>query len=68
MQIDKTFIEDPNLKWQSKGLMAYLLSRPDSWIVNQSDLINRANDGETAVRTALLDLIFDCTFHLIELK
>lgn len=57
VQIDKTFIEDPNLKWQSKGLMAYLLSRPDSWIVNQSDLINRANDGETTVRTALLDLM-----------
>lgn len=57
VQVDKTFVEDNNLKWASKGLMVYLLSRPDDWSINQRDLVNRSADGETAVRTALLDLM-----------
>ncbi|MDF2854324.1 MAG: hypothetical protein K0Q87_175 [Neobacillus sp.] len=57
VQIDKTFVENPKLKWASKGLMMYLLSRPDGWKVNQADLVKRANDGETTVRSALWDLM-----------
>ncbi len=63
MQVDKTFVEDNNLKWASKGLMVYLLSRPDDWSINQKDLINRSSDGETAVRTALLDLMANGYVH-----
>ena len=57
VMVDKTCIEDSNLKWQSKGLLTYLLSRPDDWTINQKDLVNRSSDGKAAVSTALLDLM-----------
>ncbi|WP_395894914.1 hypothetical protein ACH2FV_19210 (plasmid) [Bacillus safensis subsp. safensis] len=63
VQVDKTFVEDNNLKWASKGLMVYLLSRPDDWSINQKDLVNRSTDGEAAVRTALLDLMANGYVH-----
>ncbi|HWO75553.1 MAG TPA: hypothetical protein VNM69_06475 [Bacillus sp. (in: firmicutes)] len=59
VQIDKTFTEDPKLKWVSKGIMSYLLSRPDNWKVRREDLEKRSADGRTVVETALLDLMLN---------
>ena len=56
VMIDKRVAEDPSLSWKAKGLMAYLLSRPDNWKVLVSDLVNRSADGEHAVRAGLAEL------------
>ena len=34
-------IEDKRLSWESRGLLIYLLSKQDSWIVQIKDLINQ---------------------------
>lgn len=57
VQLDKYFIEDSNLSWEAKGLLAYILSRPDNWSINQKDLIKRSNGGKTKVESALLELL-----------
>ncbi|UED72100.1 hypothetical protein [Brevibacillus sp. HD3.3A] len=58
VQLDRYFIEnDDNLKWASKGLLSYLLSRPDDWQINKADLLNRASDGKEALENSILDLM-----------
>ena len=68
VQLDKTFFEDPNLQWESKGLLGYILSRPDNWKVNQTDLANRSTGGKGKVETALLDLMANGYVHWYALR
>lgn len=56
VMIDKYGLNDERLSWKAKGLLAYLLSKPDDWQVYESDLIKRAADGRDAVRTGLREL------------
>lgn len=63
VQLDKTFFEDENLQWESKGLLGYILSRPDNWKVNQTDLTKRSAGGKGKVESALLDLMANGYVH-----
>lgn len=63
VQLDKTFFEDDNLQWESKGLLGYILSRPDNWKVNQTDLTKRSAGGKGKVESALLDLMANGYVH-----
>lgn len=56
VMIDKYGLNDERLSWKAKGLLAYLLSKPDDWQVYESDLIKRAADGRDSVRTGLREL------------
>jgi len=56
VMIDKRPLENPSLSWKAKGVLAYLLSRPDDWEIILGDLIKRSTDGESAVRSALKEL------------
>lgn len=56
-QIDRyVFESDDTLSWKAKGLMGYLLTRPDDWKINHKDLVNRAKDGKDAVTSTLQEL------------
>jgi len=52
----KPIDEDHNLSWKAKGLLTYLLSRSDNWEFNKADLINRSDEGRTAVSNGLDEL------------
>jgi hypothetical protein len=54
--IDRRAIENPKLSWKAKGLLAYLLSRPDDWVVRFRDLAKRAPDGAHTIRIAMKEL------------
>lgn len=54
--IPTAILENSLLSWKAKGLISYLLSRPDGWKIRVSDLINRSTDGRDAVKTALKEL------------
>lgn len=56
VMIDKYGLNDERLSWKAKGLLAYLLSKPDDWQVYERDIIKRSTDGRDAVRTALREL------------
>ncbi len=56
VQVDRGIVENPKLSWKAKGLMAYLLSRPDDWRIMMADLEKRSTDGSTAIRSALIEL------------
>lgn len=55
--VNKTFINDASLSWKAKGILLYLLSKPDHWQVYEKDIVNHGKDGRDAVRSALRELI-----------
>ncbi len=54
--INKTFLNDTNLSFKAKGLLSYLLSKPDNWTVYTVDLIKSSKDGKDAVVSGLKEL------------
>jgi len=56
VQIDKRVLEDPRLTWRSKGILAYLLSKPSGWKVNVKDIWNNGAEGRNAVQDCLVEL------------
>ena len=55
--ICNTFLRDERLSWKAKGVLAYLLSKPDDWEVKVVDLIKRSRDGREAVYSAINELL-----------
>jgi hypothetical protein len=56
VMIDKRPLENRDLSFKAKGLLTYLLSRPDNWEIRLEDLIQRSTDGKAAVQNALKEL------------
>ncbi len=54
--IINTLIKDKTLTWQARGLLMYLLSKPDNWTVTKLDLSNQSPVGGDAVATILKEL------------
>jgi hypothetical protein len=54
--LDKRFLEDPRLGWRAKGILAYLLSKPNDWKVMMCDLLERSDDGRDSVYAGLKEL------------
>lgn len=57
VQIDKTGPEDPNLSWKAKGILAYILCKPDDWQVYISEITKHSKDGKESTRTGVKELI-----------
>ena len=50
-------IENRALSFKARGLLCYLLSKPDDWSIRTSELVNASDaDGRDAVRAGLLEL------------
>jgi hypothetical protein len=56
VMIDHRPIGNPALSFKAKGILSYLLSRPDGWEVNVPDLVNHSTDGAAAIRSGLKEL------------
>ncbi|WP_036605308.1 helix-turn-helix domain-containing protein [Paenibacillus assamensis] len=57
VMVDKYILSDDRLSWKAKGLLIYLLSKPEGWQVYESDLIKRSKDGRDSVRAGIKELI-----------
>jgi len=55
--IRKYFINDKTLSLKAKGIMTYLLSKPDGWHVQVKDLCNQNRDGEKSIRSGIKELV-----------
>lgn len=49
-------LADHRLTWKARGLLVYLLSKPDHWRTSSARLARESPDGRHAVRTALIEL------------
>ena len=47
--IDQRAIEDARLSWAARGLLVYLLSKPDDWQVRVKDLQKRGDLGRDGI-------------------
>ena len=47
---------DSRLSWGARGIMGYLLSKPDHWQTRRSNLVKRGPDCETKIRNYLAEL------------
>ena len=47
--IDQRSIEDARLSWAARGLLVYLLSKPDDWQVRVKDLQKRGDLGRDGI-------------------
>ncbi len=54
--LDQRAVEDAGLSWAARGLLAYLLSRPDDWRVLVNDLRKRGDLGRDGIYKLLLEL------------
>lgn len=60
--MDKTFLEDTRLSFKAKGILAYLLSKPDNWKVIVGNFVNYAADGKAFVYAGLKGLK-ECRYY-----
>ena len=56
VQIDKRNLENKELSWKAKGLLTYLLSKPDDWKTYASELVNRSTDRRDSIASGLKEL------------
>jgi hypothetical protein len=56
VMIDQRAVEDVRLSWAARGLLAYLLSRPDDWKVLVNDLKKRGNLKRDGIYKLLREL------------
>lgn len=56
LHMDVRPLEDKRLSFKAKGILAYLLGKPDDWTVRVKDIMKRSTDGEHAVRSGLQEL------------
>ncbi|MBR2075929.1 MAG: DnaD domain protein [Exiguobacterium sp.] len=54
--LDKGFLNNPNLSLKAKGLLAYVLSLPDDWVIYTEEITKHHKDGKAAVLTAFKEL------------
>lgn len=55
--ISNVFLKDINLSLKAKGLMAYIMSLPDSWDFSISGILTQVKEGKTAIYGAIDELI-----------
>jgi DnaD/phage-associated family protein len=54
--VDRRIVDNDKLSFKAKGILLYLLSRPDGWEVNLVDLANRSIDGLASVKSGVREL------------
>lgn len=56
VMIDKRMLSDNRLSFKAKGILTYLLSKPDDWQVMMLDLCANSKEGPTSIRAGLQEL------------
>ena len=56
-QISKFALGDPNLSWKAKGILAYLLTLTDNWVIRPKEIQRHAKDGRDSIYSGLNELI-----------
>jgi len=59
--IHKDFITDERLSAKAKGILLYLLSRPDDWQIYTEEIKKHMKDGAKSINTGIHELI-DCGY------
>lgn len=55
-KVSKGYVNDPNLSFKAKGILTYLLSKPDAWQTIIEDVVKHGSDGHSSVSSGLDEL------------
>ncbi|HEY5563160.1 MAG TPA: hypothetical protein VIK72_15660 [Clostridiaceae bacterium] len=55
--INKKPIENLNMSWKAKGILTFILSLPNDWVLHMSHLIKQSTEGERATRSGITELV-----------
>ncbi len=55
--MNKTGLNDKRLSLKAKGLLCYLLSKPDNWYVNTNEIVSNSTNGRESVWSTMKELI-----------
>jgi len=55
--IDNTSINDKRLGAKAKGILTFLISKPDHWYTNYPNLVSSFTDGTCSIRSGIKELI-----------
>ena len=56
--LSRDCVDDPRLSWKARGLLHWMLGRPEDWNFNTKDVSNRSHkDGKDSVSSGLKELI-----------
>ena len=56
VMVNKQFVYDSHLSAKAKGILLYLLSRPDDWQVYEIEIIKHFRDGRDSIRAGVNEL------------
>lgn len=56
-QVPNELLEHPQLSFKAKGIMCYLLSRPDDWEVSQRQMARTMKDGRDSIMSGFKELV-----------
>jgi len=56
VMVNKQFVYDSHLSAKAKGILLYLLSRPDDWQVYEIEIIKHFKDGRDSIRAGVNEL------------
>lgn len=56
MMIDRAALEDSRLSWKARGILAYLLSKPDDWEVSVKEIWKSGKEGRNVVQACMKEL------------
>lgn len=54
--LDKAFLNNKELSWKAKGILAFMLSKPNDWTFYIEELIKHSTDGERSFRAGFKEL------------
>lgn len=54
--MNRAALQDKELSWKAKGLMAYMLSMPDDWTFYMDELMKHSTDGKASFRSGFKEL------------
>lgn len=57
VQLHKKLVYDNSLSFKAKGILVYLLSRPDDWKVYENEIVKHSKDGKDSVSNGIKELI-----------
>lgn len=61
VSVDKEYIYDYRLSMKAKGIMTYILSRPDDWQFYVTEIVKNTKDSKDAISTGIKELM-DCGY------
>jgi hypothetical protein len=56
VMINKNVLNDARLDYRARGVLSYLLSKPDNWKTNIKEIASNSPEGEDSIKSALNDL------------